>query len=416
MRFKIIIFCGVFMGIAALAQEKKIDSKNLRTLVVEKNLKVQAAEKSKEAAEEREGVLTRSFLPSLEVFAGQEQFKSGRAETKSEPAYGAELRMNLFNGGRDSLENQVRSLNTEKKGYESDRVLSEELEKARNNYWQILFLRDQLEILKISSEANKQNLNSAERRIRSGVATESDRVEFEMKEVELRQDSQKAQMELQSSLRALGILVGIDKLDVGTFVEKLDHEHDYEGSLKHDARDHDFLIKESEIQSEQDRLLATKEKREWWPKLEAFAGYTQYNQRDKDFADAQDRTETVVGLRVSMKLAAGLESQKDANALSKQAEAAASVSAFQKKEIEAHLENEMAELRLLHSQAHEAEENIRRAEKYYRLTQSEYARGVKNSPDVLGASEKLYEARHRRLEIIRDFQLAKSHVLSKIGK
>lgn len=416
MRFKIVVFSCVFVAIAASAQEKQIDSKSLRALVIEKNFKVQAAEKNKEAAEEREGVLTRSFLPSVEVFAGQEQFKSGRAETKSEPAYGAELRMNLFNGGRDSLENQVRSLNTEKKGYESDRVLSEELEKARNDYWQILFLRDKLEILKVTSEANKQNLNSAERRIKSGVATESDRVEFEMKDVELRQDTQKTQIELQSSLRALGMLVGIEKLDVGTFVEKLDHEHDYESGLKHEARDHDFLVKESQIQSEQDRILATKERREWWPKLEAFAGYTQYNQRDKDFADAQDRTETVVGLRVSMKLAAGLESQKEAISLSKQAEAAASIAAFQKKEIEAHLENEMAELRLLHSQVHEADENIRRAEKYYRMTQSEYARGVKNSPDVLGASEKLFEARHRRLEMIRDFQLAKSHVLSKIGK
>ena len=39
---------------------------------------------------------------------------------------------------------------------------------------------------------------------------------------------------------------------------------------------------------------------------------------------------------------------------------------------------------------HNAEENIKRAERYYRLTQSEYNRGVKNSPDVLGASQRLF--------------------------
>lgn len=413
---KMMVFLIVLVASVASAQDTKINSQNLRDLVIGKNAKVLAAEKSKEAAEEKEGILVRSFVPSLEVYASQEQFKSGRTATKSEPAYGAELRMNLFNGGRDRLENQVRELNTEKKAYESDRVLSEELEKARNDYWQILYLRDKLEILKGTAEANRQNLGSAERRIRSGVATESDRVEFEMKEVELRQDSQKTQTELQNSLRALGLLVGKDKLAVGSFVEKLDHEHDYETGLKHEAKDHDFLVKENEIQAEQSRLLAKKEKREWWPKLEAFAGYHQYNQRDKDSADAQDRTETVLGVRLTMALSAGLEGQREGQARAKEAEASEALANFQKKEIEAHLENEMAELRLQHSQVHEAEENILRAEKYYRMTQSEYARGVKNSPDVLGASEKLFEARHRRLEMIRDFQLAKSHVLSKIGK
>lgn len=400
----------------ASAQELEINSKNLRSFIAEKNAKVQASTKNAQASSEREGSLTRSFLPSLEVFAGQEQFKSGRNASKSEPAYGAELKVNLFNGGRDHLENEVRKLATDKKEYEVDRVLSEELEKARDDYWQVLYLRDKIEILKVTAEANRQNLTSAERRIKSGVATESDRVEFEMKDVELKQDGQRAQIELQSRIRGLGILIGATKLDVNTFVEKLDHEHDYEVNLKHDARDHDFLVKESQIQAEQNRLLAKKDKREWWPKLDAYAGYQQYNQRDKDFADAQDRTETVVGVRMSLSLSAGLEKSREGAALDKEAEASEAIAGFQKKEIEAHLDSEMAELRLLHNQVHEAEENIRRAEKYYRITQSEYARGVKNSPDVLGASEKLFEARHRRLEIIRDFQLAKSHVLSKIGK
>lgn len=398
------------------AQEFKVDSKNLRSLVTEKNAKVQASMRNKEAAEQKEGYLGRSFLPSLDLHASQEQFKSGSTDTKSQPAYGAELRVNLYNGGRDHLEDKVRKLTSQKRGFESDRVLSEELEEARNSYWQILYLRDKQVALKSSLESNRQNLTSADRRIRSGVATESDRVEFEMKDVELRQDLEKTQIEMQNRIRRLGLIIGKEKMDVNSFVEKLDHEHDYESQLKHEAKDHEFLVKEHEITAEQNRLLAKKEKRAWWPKLEAFAGYNQYNERDKDFTAASDRTESVVGLRVSLSMAAGLESHREGKSLGKEAEAAEALAQFQKKEVEAHLESEMDELQLLHNQVHEVEENIRRAEKYYRLTQSEYGRGVKNSPDVLGASEKLFETRHKRLEIIRDFQLAKSHVLSKIGK
>ena len=105
-----------------------------------------------------------------------------------------------------------------------------------------------------------------------------------------------------------------------------------------------------------------------------------------------------------------------AEVLIKEAGAAQVQTELAKREIEAHLETEMAGVSFLHDQFHAAEENITRATKYHELTKSEYARGVKNSPDMLGAAEKLFEMRHKRLEIIRDYQIAKGHILSKTGR
>lgn len=419
MKHQLFVFLAIGLCLvreSAFAEQEKINSQNLKELLLAKNFKIQAAQKGKEAAEEKEGYLARSFLPSLEMYAGQETFKLGRQDSLTEPAYGAELRVNLFNGGRDQLENRVRELATRKKEYEAQRVLSEELEKARTEYWQSLYYRDKISLLQTTLEVNKQNLNSADRRIRSGVATESDRVEFEMKAVELSQDLLEAKLKQEVHLRNLRVLLGLPQVQANSLNEKLDHNHDYEKDLKHSMKDHEFLIKEIEIHAEQNRLLAKKEKREWLPRLEAFAAYNQYNQKDKESPIAAERTESVVGLRLSISTSAGFESLREGAALQKEGEGALALVKFQKSEIEAHLENEMAELQLMHSQIHDAEENIKRAEKYYRLTQSEYGRGVKNSPDVLGASEKLFETRNKRLEIVRDFQLAKSHVLSKIGK
>lgn len=394
----------------------QIHSERLKELVETKNSRVQASQKLKEAARNREGFLGRSFFPALEMHASQEQFKQGRGESQQQPAYGAELRVNLFNGGKDALENKVRTLGSQKRTYENQRILSEELEKARNDYWQVLYLRDKSGLLNAAIEINKKNLSAADRRIRSGVATESDRVEFEMQAVELERELAETKNKLDASRRSLQVLLGVEKISDSDFTEKLDHEHDYEKVLKHNVGDHDFLFKENEVQSEQSRLQASKENRNFWPKLDVFAAYNQYNQRDKDPALAADRTESVVGVRMTLNISSGLESLQEKSALLKEAEASRHVSEFQKKEVEVHIENEMSELALMHDQVHEAEENIKRAEKYYRLTQSEYARGVKNSPDVLGASEKLFSNRHKRLEIIRDFQLAKAHVLSKIGR
>jgi outer membrane protein len=109
-------------------------------------------------------------------------------------------------------------------------------------------------------------------------------------------------------------------------------------------------------------------------------------------------------------------SRREAAALKKEAAADFERAAFRRREIEAHMENEFSELRFLHDQVHDAEANIARAERYYKLTQSEYARGVKNSPDVLGASEKLFDSRLKRIELIREFQVAKAHLLAKLGR
>lgn len=417
------VLCAFFVfwacqPLTAAAESLEVNSRNIKGLLEAKNAKVSAAKLGTEAAKEREGHLVRSFLPSVDAFAGQDTFKTGTLAQKTQPIYGAEARVNLFNGGRDHIENHIRSLESQKRGYQSQRVLAEELESARSLYWQTLYLQKKIELLNTSREVNKTSLASALRRIKSGVATDSDRFEFEMKQVDLDQEIAEAQVQLGTQIRLLKILLGLDHSATLSFSESLSHDHEYESVLKHSLSQHDFLFKENEIQAEQYQLGAKGSRRVWWPKLDAFAAYNHYNQSlDSEGPDATEdmRKETIVGLRLSVSLPAGLESSREATAQAKEAMASRALADYQKQEVEVHLQGEMNELKLLHTQVHEAEQNIARAERYYKMTQSEYSRGVKNSPDVLGASEKLFDMRHKRLQIIKNFQIAKAHVLSKVG-
>lgn len=415
----LISFLAILLPFAASAESILVTSQNIKSLLGDKNAKVSATKLEKSAAEEREGSLTRSFLPSVVLHGGQESFKTGTLDQKSQPVYGAEARVNIFNGGQDKIENDVRSLETKKLEYQNQRVSSEELEKARIYYWQSLYLQEKISLLKATLDVNKQNLNSAQRRIKSGVATDSDRFEFEMKEVDLKRDLAEAEIQLANQVRLLKILLGMGEGSTISFSESLTHDHEYENVLKHSAKQHEFLFKEFEIEAEKQNLSSQSHRRTWWPKLDAFAAYNQYNQRIESAGpDASDdmRKETVLGLRMTMSFATGLEANREASSLSQKALASQTLANYQKQEIEAHLQGEMAELKFLHDQVHEAEQNIARAERYYKMTQSEYSRGVKNSPDVLGASEKLFDMRHKRLEIVKNFQVSKAHVLSKIGQ
>lgn len=405
------------LSFSAMAAPVEIRASRLREFLEERNYRVQSLRYLIGAAESREGYFGRSFFPRLEAHIGAEMFRHGSESFKSDTSYGIDLSVNLYNGGQDRLEGQIRSALTDRRRSEATRISSDELGRARVSYWTSLYERERLEILKKSLAVNAENQKAAERRIRSGVATESDRVEFEMKHVDLVREQAAAEVKMRIEKQNLAVLLGIDHDAELVFPETLSHEHDYETELKHSADDHAFIYKETEIQAQVSGLEAEKRKRALWPKLEAYATYAWVGEREVSRSLSQeDRRETALGLRLSLPLADGYEALRESAAFAKEAQAAEMTSRLMRKETEAHIHNELAELQLLHDQVHDAEKNIERAERYYRLTQSEYQRGVKNSPDVLGASEKLLETRLKRLEMVRDFQLAKAHVLAKLGR
>lgn len=402
------------------AQPVNVDSSNLKELLETRNARVHSAKFSKGAAESREGFLKRSFMPSVSVYGGQETFRSGTLSQRSQPVYGAEVSVNLFNSGRDRIENQVRELETEKRQFQIQRVTSEELEKARATYWQVLYLKEKVRLLKEVLKVNKQNLSDAMRRIKGGVATNTDRFEFEMKDVDLKRELAEAEVQFLNQKRYLSVQLGVNDVSTLDFKEEFFHDHQSDSDIGELKNRYEFLIKEAEIQSQQYALSSEDKKRSWWPKLDAFAAYNQYNQRvDSAGTDAvtQDmRRDIAIGLKLSMNIPSGFEANREADSMAKEQMATNSLVEYQKKEIEMDLLSDISELKLMHDLVHEAEENIGRAQRYYSLTQSEYKRGVKNSPDVLGAAEKLFNMKNRRLEIIKNYQVAKSHILSKLGQ
>lgn len=388
-----------------------ISYEKLPELTAAQNMRVSASRLEAEAAKAREGHLGRSFLPQLEVYGAQESFKIANQEQKTQPAFGGELSLPLYSGGRDQLESERRNLTAKKKEFASTRVRSEELQKSRMLFWEILYLQEKLALLEASVKVNSKNLQSALRRIRSGVATDSDRFEFEMKEVDLKREQQRAQLDLSRRRGELAVHLSLEgELQ---FPTAMTHDHEFEKLLEHSHADHEFLYKEHELESDSARLASKSVGREWIPRLKAFAVYNKYNEREKERGED---TETVVGLRLSMDLGSAISSRSETLALLKEAQSADQMAQLKRREVHAVVESDILELKLLHEQVHEAEENIQRAEKYDRLTQSEYGRGVRNSLDVLSASEKLFDMKNKRLEIVRDFRKAKAQVLAKIGK
>lgn len=412
--YSFLIFNAFLISNNALATE--VNYENLKTLIEKQNLNVEANSLDIRASKAQEGRFLRSFTPQIEIFAAQENFKEGTKAEQNQPTYGAEAKINLFNGGKNLYDERLRETQTSIKQFRYQSAFAEELKIARETYWKYVYTQEAVKLINEMIELNNKTLKSAQQRINAGVATQSDRYEFELKAIDLKQRLKEMLLLADNLKRQLKLLLNFNSTEDFKIVGSLNHDHDYEISLKHKPSDHEFLYKEHELSAEIEKLKSDMSKSEFWPKLDLYASYKQQNQLAIDMPNAEDRIERVAGIKLTINLNEGFENYSQARASLLEADAMVKRAQFQKREVELHVESEISELDLLHGQVHDSDLSVDIADKYFKTTLNEYVRGVKNSPDVLGASEKLFETKNKRLEIIRDFQLSKSHIQSKIGQ
>jgi len=411
-----VVLVGLGGSLAVAASPTKLEFEDLPRLVQEKNGNVEGARLSVESQEKRTGYLFRSYLPTLKTEVGGEAFQSNPLGAKSQPFGGIEARINLFRGGRDSLEETIREERVQVSDAEKQQTFFEELTRARKAYWVTVYQKEVLQILREALELNTKNRAAAEKRIRSGIATETDRIEFEINHVQLEQDTARMELALANAERDLSAILGMAPDTRFETVSQAPHVH-FDDLL---ALQSDFDAHRDVVQLRASGAVFEQQKRQlyrWWtPSVDVFGAYLLHTQRERDPALLADRYETVGGVMLTLELFDGLQSKVDGSAAGLRADALDSRAGQRRRELEARLQSAKAELKLNHNLIHAGEVNLELGKDYFTRSLGEYARGVKNSPDVLGATQKYVEYKRRYAELRRDYHLAHSDLLGVIGK
>lgn len=402
------------LGIASISLSAQaaeyVSFEQLESIVKTKNPIVDSMKQKTEAKKSREGHLLRSFLPDVAAEVAHETFKTGLDSEKSQPAWRVEATLNIFRGGADSLEEKARSLETNVADLEAKVSTKDQLQKAYDLYWLLAYKQDVLQTLTAHLELSKKNLGEANRRISSGVATSTDRLEFEMKMSLIKQEVALAEKDLRLLSLELGNVLGLPNAVLPKSTDN--HFHDWETTLK--------VIKATDLPevkmtvTERDTLNArqAQHRAEYFPAVDIYAGQAEDNQRgERDYADAADRRESYVGIRASWSLGKAINSGVERSSLQKELRAKETQLSYLTRQAELSQASKFDELKTLHSFVHDSEENIKASSRYLEATRKEYARGVKNSPDVLEATEKYISAKLRFAEITRDFNLLYSSQL-----
>lgn len=419
MRMRVVFI--VFVGIGALGWSQRALARNMRFdelpgLVAAQNLRVQGSHEFVKAAQASQGYFGRSFLPQVSAFGGGERFRTRDQPWMTQPTAGAAATINLFRGGRDLLEDRQRAQAADRERAEADHTIRQTLQHARDLFVQALYLHEIIEHYRSALAANRNNLAMVARRIDAGLTTDTDRLDCKIYHDRLEQELAIIEEEHEHALELLQAVLGVSWNESLHLV----------GSLGHDHHDPMFALSASEISSpdiqalehESSRLAtAGAQANRWWtPEVDVYAQYTLFPFRERESLILRERDDTVFGVQARVHLFDGLRAARKAKALRLRARGTSLHAAQQTRELEARFRKLHHILQLRHRLVHGVRQSVAQTHAYLQRTRQEYELGIKNSPDVLNAADRILDQQRRYSEIRRDFLITKNELLALQGE
>lgn len=391
---------------------RRVGFEDLSRLVSEKNENVKSSRLHAKALGERTGRLARSFLPLLSAQIGEEQLKVGSDSTKQQSNWKLEAAFNLYRGGRDTREDDIRDLELNIAQTNSAIETQSELFKAKQTFLRIVLLDSKSENLKEALEKNEFNIKSAQKRAGAGIATTADAAQFELHKSALQRELIELDHERHTSLIQLEVFLGFDaheNIEIVDGFPVLPKGEDEISKIKVtseaqlDLSSYRGAQKISEIRSEQ-------ASRWWLPKIDFYSSYGVPSLSDEYSRALNKEHEWTAGVRMSVDLGQGFEDRKEASVQRLQSESLQAKLSQRKRDLVANDHELRHGLDVLTKLIRLAEEDVEKTKRFLKLTENEYTRGVKNGPDLLEAFQRHYELRESKIKYLAEYFLVKAEL------
>jgi len=355
-----------------------------------------------------------AFLPEISLEGGPLTTKFDNENNSGTSAYG-KAEWNLYRGGKDSAERSKKEIegNLAKKQFE--KIKASVAREVSRVYYEMAFILESIAIKEKALELNQEQTKLAHTKKTAGFTSDADVIEFELREATINSDIKELRQEKESKSRELSVLLGRNEvsndlavkghLEKGTQIPNKDKLIQTISDLNPDIVE----AKANLESSKEDKVAA---RSGFLPKIGLQAKYGKIANEEKVFSENNNYS---VGLTVNIPLFSGLSSVNELGAAT--AQVARSEALVMKQSLSARAEAEtlFSKLATIRERLDLEEKTLSRSEQYYKITLGEYRRGVKNSPDMVGAAERLLTSRIRNLEFRRDYQINRLRLLAMVG-
>lgn len=391
--------------VSSTAFSKELTWASLESELEGSNPEIQRGTLLYEASQDLTKAGSSVFLPEFGLVGGL-----GNKDTVELPEKGTQIylrgKWNLFRGFRD-FSTQKR-LQSEEAVSQLDVEISKKQKsaEAKEIFLSLLTLKAQAEILEKETEVNRRQMAMAGKKVSAGLTSSVDNIEFELRRNTMLARLRKNKSEMgkkESALRALLDLPESESVVVS-------------GNLPVPSKDFKLTTLRGSLKTHRSQLaleIARAEakaiKSEFLPEVNLEA---QFGRLTLQEGSAARTNESNYLLSVSIPLFSGLDTYQKSKAQNKL------ISASEKEIHIQELENAKvaAAFGLDWAEAWDLYElntqTLKRMSAYYELTLSEYKRGIKNSPDLVSATERFFETQIENLELLKQLDVLQVRIQS----
>ncbi len=323
--------------------------------------------------------------------------------------------LNLFNGFKDqaSIERSRNSALIAKESLSFTKLRS--LKRVEMLFYKFKYLDKKLRTLKKEQKRSLFHQRLVEKRLASGLVTETDLFEFKLYLNKLNTLIEYTELEQVNIYNQLFLLVGLDPGHKNEIVGDIPHLHIETklSELLNSAQDSP-AVRLSDLKVQDKRITTKYSKSNWLPRLDLKAEYGKLD--DVETGISPEETSSQISLSVKWELYSGGESVADSK-ISRLNELA---SIHQKRNAQTNyriaIERNFNALMMLEKSIDQEERNLKLAKKLYRMTLKEYKKGVKDSGALLSASKDISESEGRVFELKLNYVSKKLNLEELSGK
>ena len=407
----------LFAGIDAYAHHPNEGSLTLEMLVQEAlahNPEIQEVAQNKTAAKYLEKAEKGAYLPEVSIEGGPLSNRYDSEKSSGTTVYG-KAGFNLYKGGKDSAnieKARLRVTLSDKQALSTAARIERDVARV---YYEMLFLLESISIKEKALQMNDDQMKLAKLKNTSGFTSSADVIEFELRGATLSSELKRLNLEIEEKSRELSLLLGMSepttKLAVKGHLTRgtIDRE---KTAILNEVQNANPEVIEARLQRDisiQDRTIA---KSSFLPRVDLEG---RYGKLADDTRLYNDQNNYAVMMRVNVPIFSGLSTVNQVGAERARVESQETALTRKRLAATAAVDGLFAQLGSILERLDLEEKNLSRSEEYYKITMGEYRRGVKNSPDMVGAAEKLLDSKIRNLEYRKDFYLAKLKLLGLAG-
>jgi len=399
----------IFMILFTTFKGKAIEGlKDLETQLFEKNAEVLSLQKQTEAKEALHNAAFSGFYPTLNINGGYEINKTD--EKPNEKGYLGffEGKLNLFQGFKNQALTSQREVDSKLSRIELEfkkRELRLTLIEIASD---MVHLHQVQTILDEESKVTQDQKQMAAKKVASGLTGPVDNYEMELRESEIKieqaQINQQHQEAHQRFLKIFGEDIEDKKLNKIEFskLEKLSQflkeELSFENTLEFQKEK--LLVEKAEYEKNE-------VKSEFLPSIDftySFGRLTPSETSPLPF------NESKYGVMLTIPLFSGFQTYYKTQAINLQIQSIEKQKWQRGNEVQSEINISKTKLEELKMLLQLNDQKLINSQKYFELTLSEYKRGVKNSPDLVGATERLFSSKKKKIALLRELELLKAKV------